>query len=74
MSPASAFAVESTPSRRELFEGSASSEENESKNLVISLPMSPAVEVDEPESGVKSAWTVLSAVSREPEAEANCCC
>ena len=74
MSPASMPAEESTLWRSALSVGLASSDENESKKLVMSLPMSPAVELDEPESGVNRACSVLSAVSREPEAEASCCC
>jgi hypothetical protein len=54
--------------------GSLSSDEKESKKLVMSLPMSPAVALDEPESGVNSACMLLSAVSRVLEAEASCCC
>ncbi len=61
-------AEESTCSRRELLVGFASREEKELKKPVMSLPMSPAVELAEPEAGVKSAWTVLSAARREPEA------
>ena len=52
MSPASVDADESTCSRSALLVGLLSSDENESKKLVMSLPMSPAVELDEPESGV----------------------
>ena len=66
--------MESTCWRSALLVGFASSDENELKKLVMSLPMSPAVELDEPESGVNSACTSFSAVSRVPEAEANCCC
>ena len=74
MSPASVDADESTCSRNALSVGSLSSEEKESKKLVISLPMSPAVELDEPESGVNSACMLFNAVSRALEAEASCCC
>ena len=74
ISPASVPAVESTFWRSALSVGLASSDENELKKLVMSLPISPAFELDEPESGVNRACSVLSAVSREPEAEANCCC
>ena len=55
MSPASVPAVESTLWRSEFSVGLASSDENELKKLVMSLPMSPAVELDEPEAGVNRA-------------------
>ena len=71
-SPARVAAVVSTSWRSELSDGLASSDEKESKKLVMSLPMSPAVELELPESGVNGACSVLSAVRREPEAEANC--
>ena len=74
MSPASVVAEESTSSRSELSVGLASSDAKELKKLVMSLPMSPAVELDEPESGVNRACTLSRAVSRTLEAEANCCC
>ena len=45
MSPASVRAVESTCSRSALSVGLASSDENELKKLVMSLPISPAVEL-----------------------------
>jgi hypothetical protein len=54
--------------------GLASSDEKELKKLVMSLPISPAAEAVEPESGVNKAWTPSSAVSRVPDADANCCC
>ena len=44
------------------------------KKPVMSLPMSPAVALDEPESGGKSACTESSAARRVVEAEAACCC
>ena len=72
MSPDSVDADVSTCSRNALFVGALSSDEKESKKLVMSLPMSPAV--DEPESGINSACIVLSAVRRVLEAEADCCC
>ena len=46
MSPASVVAEESTSWRSELLVGLASSDEKELKKLVMSLPMSPAVELD----------------------------
>ena len=55
MSPASMPALESTLWRSALSVGLASSDENESKKLVMSLPMSPAFELDDPESGVNRA-------------------
>jgi alpha-D-ribose 1-methylphosphonate 5-triphosphate synthase subunit PhnG len=50
-------AEDNTCSRRELLVGLASSEEKELKKPVRSLPMSPAVELLEPEAGVKRACT-----------------
>ena len=74
MSPAKVDADESTCSRSALSVGSLSSDENESKKLVMSLPISPAVELDEPESGVNSACMLFNAVSRVLEDDASCCC
>jgi len=67
-------AEESTCWRSALFVGLASSDEKELKKPVMSLPMSPAVELVDPESGVNNACTLFSAVSRALDAEANCCC
>src|ERR1035438_3646905 len=73
-SPARVDADESTCSRSELSVGLASRDEKELKRLVMSLPMSPAFELLEPESGVKRACNVFNADNRAPEAEASCCC
>jgi len=73
-SPASVLAEERTSSRRELSPGSTSSDEKELKRPVISLPMSPALEELEPESGVKTACNEFKAVKRALEADASCCC
>ena len=74
MSPARVDADESTCSRSALSVGSLSSDEKESKKLVMSLPISPAVELAEPESGVNNACMLFSAVSRVLDADASCCC
>jgi len=69
------IAIAPHPAEPEKPVGSLSSEENESKKLVMSLPMSPAVALEDAfESGVNSAWMPSSAVSRAPEADASCCC
>src|ERR1700722_20104565 len=63
-----------TSSRSELSVGLASSAEKELKNPVRSLPMSPALALDDPESGVNRACMVFNAVNRGLEEEASCCC